>query len=191
MFCVWQSSVRGCRFYSMFFLFIIKVVERLPVPASFFPIYKLCYIGAETREEGGTRCQRALLPPGFWHQCNNVREKEGRGQGRLRRLVLYFKSKQSTSNTNLRSGTLNVPHAHNVSLRAFSHWSECTSSPPRFLSPSRSSDTLFYPVSPRSSLQSDTGVITLHLTHLLTAHLPSLSPIANPTEPRPPRHSLH
>ncbi len=107
-------------------------------------------------------------------QCNNVREKEGRGQGRLRRLVLYFKSKQSTSNTNLRSGTLNVPHAHNVSLRAFSHWSERTSSPPRFLSPSRSSDTLFYLVSPRSSLQSDTGVITLHLTHLLTARLPSL-----------------
>ncbi len=126
--------------------------------------------------------------PGFRHQCNNVREKEGRGEGWLRRLVLYFKSKQSTSNINLHSGTLKVPHAHNLSLRAFSRWSACTSSPPRFLSPARSSDTLFYPVSPRSSLQSDTGVITLHLTHLLTAHLPSLSP-ADPAEPRPPRHS--
>ncbi len=73
---------------------------------------------------------------------NNVREKEGRGQGQLRRLVLYFKSKQSTSNTNLRSGTLNVPHAHNLSLRAFSRWCARTSSPPRFLSPSHSLGTL-------------------------------------------------
>ncbi len=36
----------------------------MPVPASFFPFYELCYIGAETREEGGTRCQRALAAEG-------------------------------------------------------------------------------------------------------------------------------
>ncbi len=45
------------------FIFI-KLVECSPVPASFFPFYELCYIGAETREEGGTRCQRALAAEG-------------------------------------------------------------------------------------------------------------------------------
>ncbi len=40
------------------FICIIKLVECSPVPASFFPIYELCYIGAETREEGGTCCQK-------------------------------------------------------------------------------------------------------------------------------------
>ncbi len=64
MFCVQQSSVRGCHFYFVFVYFIIKVFKCSPVPASFFPIYELCYIGAKTREEGGTRCQRALAAEG-------------------------------------------------------------------------------------------------------------------------------
>ncbi len=59
-----RSSVRGCRFYFVFVYLIIKVFKCSPVPASFFPIYELCYIGAETREEGGTRCQRALAAEG-------------------------------------------------------------------------------------------------------------------------------
>ncbi len=63
MFCVRQSSVRGCRF-TFVFIYFIKSIECSPVPASFFPIYELCYIGAETREEGGTRCQRALAAEG-------------------------------------------------------------------------------------------------------------------------------
>ncbi len=37
------AVVRGCCFYFMFFLFIIKVFGRSPVPASFFLIYELCY----------------------------------------------------------------------------------------------------------------------------------------------------
>ncbi len=37
---------------------LLKSVECSPVPASFFPFYELCYIGAETREEGGTCCQK-------------------------------------------------------------------------------------------------------------------------------------
>ncbi len=41
---------------------VVQVVEN--ANASFFPIYELCYIGAETREEGGTRCQRALTAEG-------------------------------------------------------------------------------------------------------------------------------
>ncbi len=36
MFCVWQSSVRGCR-VSFVFVYFIKIVECSPVPASFFP----------------------------------------------------------------------------------------------------------------------------------------------------------
>ncbi len=64
MFYVRQSSVRGCRFYFVFVYFIIKVFKCSPVPSSFFPIYELCYIGAETREEGGTRCQRSLAAEG-------------------------------------------------------------------------------------------------------------------------------
>ncbi len=37
-------------------------VRRFPPPTS--RIYQLHYIGAETREEGGTRCQRALAAEG-------------------------------------------------------------------------------------------------------------------------------
>ncbi len=37
VFCVRQSSVRGCRFSVMFVYLIIKVIKCSPVPASFFP----------------------------------------------------------------------------------------------------------------------------------------------------------
>ncbi len=37
MFCVWQSSVRGCRFSVMFVYLVIKMFKCSPVPASFFP----------------------------------------------------------------------------------------------------------------------------------------------------------
>ncbi len=65
MFCVWQSSVRGCRFSVMFVYLIIKMclnVRRFPPPSS--RIYEQRYIGAEARDEGGTRCQRALAAEG-------------------------------------------------------------------------------------------------------------------------------
>ncbi len=42
VFCVWQSSVRGCRF-TFVFIYVIKVFEYSPVPASFFPFYELRY----------------------------------------------------------------------------------------------------------------------------------------------------
>ncbi len=61
VFCLRQSSVRGCRFSVMFVYLIIKCVlnvRRFPPPSS--RTYLLHYIGAEAREEGGTRCQRAL-----------------------------------------------------------------------------------------------------------------------------------
>ncbi len=37
VFCVWQSSVRGCRVSVMFVYFVIKMFKCSPVPASFFP----------------------------------------------------------------------------------------------------------------------------------------------------------
>ncbi len=37
MFCVRQSSARGCRFSVMFVYFVIKMFKCSPVPASFFP----------------------------------------------------------------------------------------------------------------------------------------------------------
>ncbi len=40
------------------FICIIKFFKCSPVPAFFFPFYELCYIGAETRKEGGTCCQK-------------------------------------------------------------------------------------------------------------------------------------
>ncbi len=65
MFCVRQSSVRGCRFSFVFLYFIIKCVKCSPVPASFFPyITNFVTLVPETREEGGTRCQRALAAEG-------------------------------------------------------------------------------------------------------------------------------
>ncbi len=64
VFYVRQSFVWCCRFYFVFGYFIIKVlnVRRFPPPS--FRIYELCYIGAKTREEGGTRCQRAHAAEG-------------------------------------------------------------------------------------------------------------------------------
>ncbi len=37
VFCVRQSSVRGCRFHLCLFILLLKCVECSPVPASFFP----------------------------------------------------------------------------------------------------------------------------------------------------------
>ncbi len=63
VFCVRQSSVRGCHFLLCLFILLLKHFKHSPIP--FFLIYKLCYIGAETREERGTRCQRALAAGGI------------------------------------------------------------------------------------------------------------------------------
>ncbi len=48
------------RFICLFIYLLLNMlnVRRFPPPSS--RIYQLCYIGAEAREEGGTRCQRAL-----------------------------------------------------------------------------------------------------------------------------------
>ncbi len=51
-------------------------VRRFPPPSS--RIYHLRYIGAETREEGGTRCQRAAAPHGrLPHTKPKVKSRPG------------------------------------------------------------------------------------------------------------------
>ncbi len=51
-------------FHLCLFIWLLNVVNvrRFPPPSS--RIYQLRYIGAETREEGGTRCERALAAEG-------------------------------------------------------------------------------------------------------------------------------
>ncbi len=57
MFCVRQSSARGCRFSVMFVYFVIKMFKCSPVPASFFP-----YISTALQQS----CGGSLLNH---HQC--------------------------------------------------------------------------------------------------------------------------
>ncbi len=51
--CVLCAAVvhEGLPFTFVFGYFVIKVFKCLPVPASFFPIYKLCYIGDNEKIE--------------------------------------------------------------------------------------------------------------------------------------------
>ncbi len=61
VFCVRGSRPWGAAaFHLSLFILLLKLlnVRRFPPPSS--RTYLLRYIGAETREEGGTRCQRAL-----------------------------------------------------------------------------------------------------------------------------------
>ncbi len=63
MFCVRQSSVRGCRFSFVFVYFIIKCVKCSPVPASFFPYlsYSLHWCPKPRRKEGHAVREPSLL----------------------------------------------------------------------------------------------------------------------------------
>ncbi len=55
------SRPRGAAaFLLCLFILLLNVFECSPVPPPSSRTYLLRYIGAETREEGGTRCQRAL-----------------------------------------------------------------------------------------------------------------------------------
>ncbi len=63
MFCVRQSSVRGCRFSFVFVYFIIKCVKCSPVPASFFPylLTSLHWCPKPGRKEGHAVREPSLL----------------------------------------------------------------------------------------------------------------------------------
>ncbi|XP_067225624.1 uncharacterized protein [Chanodichthys erythropterus] len=57
-----SAGITFILFYVYFELKVTLNVRRFPPPSSH--IYELCYIGAETREEGGTCCRRALTAEG-------------------------------------------------------------------------------------------------------------------------------
>ncbi len=63
MFCVWQSSVRGCRFSVMFVYFVIKMFKCSPVPASFFPYITnfITLVPKPGRKEGHAVREPSLL----------------------------------------------------------------------------------------------------------------------------------
>ncbi len=63
MFCVRQSSVRGCRFSFVFVYFIVKVITCSPVPASFFPylLTSLHWCPKPGRKEGHAVREPSLL----------------------------------------------------------------------------------------------------------------------------------
>ncbi len=67
MFCVWQSSVRGCRFSVMFVYFVIKMLKCSPVPASFFP-YITNFI-TPILGQGSYRASRIPRATQTWQQC--------------------------------------------------------------------------------------------------------------------------
>ncbi len=56
MFCVWQSSVRGCRVSFVFVYFIKMCFKCSPVPASFFPYLST---SLHSRVRGGSEDWRA------------------------------------------------------------------------------------------------------------------------------------
>ncbi len=127
--------------------------------------------------------------------CNNVRKKEGSGQGWLvKTRVIYCKQ------INLNRCALCTSSVHQLS-----RLSQCSLSVfvlavsrTQTMRPSLHSVSLripasrwLYLVSPCQLLQSDTGVPHFALDPLTYRCLLSLSPAADFAEPRPPRHSHH
>ncbi len=125
--------------------------------------------------------------------CNNVRKKEGSGQGWLvKTRVIYCKQ------INLNRCALCASSVHQLS-RLSSAFTLCIrsgclpltvhapESPLRLFAPIPAPRWL-YLVSPRQLLQSDTGVPHFALDPLTYRCLLSLSPAADFAEPRPPRH---
>ncbi len=105
MFCVWQSSVRGCRFSVMFVYFVIKMFKCSPVPASFFPYISTalhwcrnpggrrdtlsesprCWVGSRCWEDraAGSGGDRQWLP-----EAVVLEQKKNRWDGRLAAVLL-------------------------------------------------------------------------------------------------------
>ncbi len=132
--------------------------------------------------------------PGFRHQCNKVRRKEGSGQGWLvKTQVCLFKTDKLTQVRTLRhpeTSTLSFVSAITLCIR-----SDCFSLTARALESSlrlslNCRSTAAFIRSPRQLLQSDTGDPHFALDPLTYRCLLSLSPAADFAEPRPPRHNI-
>ncbi len=105
MFCVRQSSARGCRFSVMFGYFVIKMFKCSPVPASFFPYIRTalhwcrspggrrdtlsesprCWVGSRCWEDraAGSGGDRQWLP-----EAVVLEQKKNRWDGRLAAVLL-------------------------------------------------------------------------------------------------------
>ncbi len=138
--------------------------------------------------------RRSGFLPGFRHQCNKVRRKEGSGQGWLvKTQVCLFKTDKLTQVRTLRhpeTSTLSFVSAITLCIR-----SDCFSLTARALESSlrlslNCHSTAAFIRSPRQLLQSDTGDPHFALDPLTYRCLLSLSPAADFAEPRPPRHSV-
>ncbi len=136
--------------------------------------------------------RRSGFLPGFRHQCNKVRRKEGSGQGWLvKTQVCLFKTDKLTQVRTLRhpeTSTLSFVSAITLCIR-----SDCFSLTARALEsslrlPLNCRSTAAFIRSPRQLLQSDTGDPHFALDPLTYRCLLSLSPAADFAEPRPPRH---
>ncbi len=104
MFCVWQSSVRGCR-VSFVFVYLIRCVKCSPVPASFFPYIRTLLhwcrspggrrdtLSESPRCWGGSRCweDRAAGSGGdrqWLPEAVVLEQKKNRWDGRLAAVLL-------------------------------------------------------------------------------------------------------
>ncbi len=136
--------------------------------------------------------RRSGFLPGFRHQCNNVRKKEGSGQGWLVKgdLLQTDKLKQVRTLRVLGTSTLSVVSAFTLCIRSGClPLTDHAPEPPLRLSSRIPAPRWLYLVSPRQLLQSDTGVPHFALDPLTYRCLLSLSPAADFAEPRPPRHT--
>ncbi len=136
-----------------------------------------------------------LPSPGFGNQCNQVRRKEGSGQGWLVKTQVFLLTQINSHRCALR---VTWPHQlsqclsdHSLySFRLSLSYSSCA----RVFIPSlsmNSRSTVAFIRSPRQLLQSDTGDPHFALDPLTYCCLLSLSPAADFAEPRPPRHNHH
>ncbi len=99
MFCVRQSSVRGCRFSFVFVYFMIKVFKCSPVPASFFPYLStsLHWCPKPGRKEGHAVREPSLLSGIAVLRSSGSRKKRrppvaarGGGAGAMEEQVLFI-----------------------------------------------------------------------------------------------------
>ncbi len=138
--------------------------------------------------------RRSGFLPGFRHQCNKVRKKEGSGQDwlvktrviyctqiNLNRCALCASSVHQLSRLSQYSLSVFVlAVSHTQTMRPSLHSVSLRIPAPRWL----------YLVSPRQLLQSDTGVPHFALDPLTYRCLLRLFRAADFAEPRPPRHNM-
>lgn len=81
-------------------LFIIKLYfYDQPIPTSSMPIFEVCYIGAETREGGGTHCPMAFSPFRWMAAADGNRSSHVQVNGSSSRAAIPPSSSNHSSTT--------------------------------------------------------------------------------------------